>query len=99
VFREDSTAVSHDSLVGLPATITLGATLRGTPSQAKLVDKFGQTHYVLVEPLRETDRFEAGETILLVQRDGHKYLAIENSADMLFSLGPEDLTADSRTNA
>ena len=57
VFREDTSAVSHDSMIGLPAIITLGATRKGTPSQAKLKDKFGQTHYVLVEPLREEDVF------------------------------------------
>ena len=99
LFREDTSAVSQDSLIGLPAIITLGATKKGTPSQAKVRDKFGQTHYVLVEALRDDDELATGETVLLVQREGHKYFVIENSVDTLLSLGPEELSTEVRQKA
>jgi hypothetical protein len=99
VFKDDSSAVSEDSLIGHSATITLGATERGNPTQAKLIDKFGQTHYVLIEPLRDDDQFAAGATVILVKRDGPKYYVIEESVDALLNLGPEDLQAEHRQQA
>jgi hypothetical protein len=96
VVREFSSAVTEDSLLGHSATIVLGATHRGKPSQAKLADEHGQTHYVLVEPLKEGDSFEAGCTVMLVKRDGPKYYVIEESVEALLNLGPQDLPAEHR---
>lgn len=48
--KDETTAVSGDSLVGRPAQILLGKASIGSPAQAKLTDEFGQTHYVMVEP-------------------------------------------------
>lgn len=99
VFREFTEAVSNDSMLGSQATITIGGTQKGHPTQAKLKDKFGQTHYVLVEPLRDLDTFELGATVILVQREGHKYFVVEDSMDTLLSLGPEDLSTEHRQKA
>lgn len=96
VLRDESTAVSAESLVGHSATITLGATTKGTPSQAKLKDKHGQTHYVMVEPMHDDVRYEPGQSVLLVERTGHKYLVIEDSVDALLSFGANTPSAESR---
>lgn len=48
--KDESTAVSGDSLVGRQARIVLGDASIGQPAQAKLTDEYGQTHYVMVEP-------------------------------------------------
>lgn len=48
--KDESTAVTGDSLVGSSARILLGYASIGSPAQAKLTDKYGQTHYVMVEP-------------------------------------------------
>lgn len=48
--KDESSAVSGDSLVGRPAHILLGHASIGNPAQAKLTDEHGQTHYVMVEP-------------------------------------------------
>lgn len=48
--KDESTAVSGDSLIGRPARILLGHASIGSPAQAKLTDEHGQTHYVMVEP-------------------------------------------------
>ncbi len=98
-FKDETSAVSHDSFVGMQAVITLGQTERGKPTQAKLRDKYDLTHYVLIEPLREGDTFDSGDTVLLVQRDGHKYFVIDTSVETLLSLSPEDLATENRQKA
>lgn len=59
--KDETTAVSTDSFVGRVATITLGTARKGEPAQAKLTDRHGQTHYVMVEPDSEATVFEAGD--------------------------------------
>lgn len=68
--RDESQAVSRDQFVGRIATIIRGLAARGSPAEAKLTDRHGQTHYVLVEPDIETETFSAGDRVLLVSR-GH----------------------------
>lgn len=87
VLRDETTALSADALLGHSATIMLGATRKGTPSQAKVRDKFGQTHYILVEPLQDQTEFSTGQSVMLVQRDGPKYYVIEDSVEALLSMG------------
>jgi hypothetical protein len=86
LFREDSTAVSDDSFIGRPATIVLGTSKRGQPSQAKLTDQHGQVHYVLVEPLQDDKEFSNGETVILLKRDGARFFVVEDSVDALSAL-------------
>jgi hypothetical protein len=96
ILKDETTAVSAESLVGHSAVITLGATRQGTPSQAKLKDKHGQTHYVLVEPLHADKAFQPGESVVLVERNGPKYLVIEDSVDALLSFGATSPSAENR---
>lgn len=48
--KDETTAISGDSLVGSSARILIGHASIGSPAQAKLTDKHGQTHYIMVEP-------------------------------------------------
>jgi hypothetical protein len=96
ILRDESSAVSAESLVGHSAMITLGATKRGNPTQAKLKDKHGQTHYVLVEPMHADVEFQPGQSVMLVERVGPKYLVIEDSVDALLSFGATSPTAENR---
>lgn len=48
--KDETTAVSGDTLVGRPARIILGTASIGYPAQAKIIDAHGQSHYVMVEP-------------------------------------------------
>jgi len=102
VLKDESTAISAESLVGCSAVITLGTTRKGTPTQAKLKDGHGQNHYVLVEPLNEGSEFHPGESVLLIERIGHKYLVIEDSMEAILSFGANTPSAEDRqpkTNA
>ena len=73
--KEESTAVSRDTLVGKVAVITLGRATPGNPTQAKLKDEHGQTHYVMVEPFNEKDILEPGQQVLLIERSGTVFQA------------------------
>lgn len=97
--RDETTAQSADSLIGNTAVITLGTATKTQPSQAKFRDKHGQTHYVIVEPLRSFEEFAPGESVTLVQREGAKYLVIGSSVDALLSLGIDDLPVDATQKA
>jgi hypothetical protein len=101
--RNETTAIASDRLVGGVATIVLGETRKGHPTQAKLKDEHGQTHYVLVEALRDVDAFDKGDTVLLVERQGPKFFVVEAGPDALDHLdarvSPQELSAEHRPKA
>lgn len=101
--KNETTAVAAESLLGGSATIVLGRTHRGHPTQAKLKDAHGQTHYVLVEPLRDEDQFDGGDVVLLVERQGPKFFVVGDGPDALSHLdarlSPQELSAEHRSKA
>ena len=81
--KDETEAVSEDSFVGRIALITLGKAEKGSPAQARLKDRFGQSHYVMVEPETENDAFEQGEQVLLIKKMNSVFLAIRNTNEAL----------------
>lgn len=81
--KDETTAVSQDSLVGRIATILLGTATRGAPAQARVKDQFGQEHLVMVEPDLDGEQFQSGTDVLLVTRSNATYRAIRNSSTAL----------------
>ena len=81
--KDETSAVSRDSLVGRIATVTLGEARQGNPAQARVRDQHGKTHYVMVEPDGADAALQAGEPILLVSRRGAVFRAIENTSAAL----------------
>lgn len=77
--RDESEAVSSDSFLGCEAEVTIGTARRGQPTQAKLRDKWGKTHYVLVEPEHEGQFFPTGARVLLLTRRDHIFRVIEGT--------------------
>lgn len=86
----ESSAVATDSLIGRTATITLGQTTFGRPTQAKVVDQHGRTHHVLVEPARNADQFDRTTPVVLVARKGSKFFVVAENTDDLDTI---DFTA------
>lgn len=66
----ESTAISSNELVRRRGTILEGEARRGSPARAKVIDQHRQVHYVMVEPHNDGDVLAAGETGLLVRREG-----------------------------
>ena len=48
--KDESSAISSDSLIGRQVYIILGHASIGLPAQAKFTDEYGQSHYIMVEP-------------------------------------------------
>ncbi len=80
--KDETYVVSEDSFIGMFVLITLGESHAGHPAQAKLKDKFGQTHYLMVEPDNPSDRFGTGEKALVVSKSGslYKIIGVDNVA-------------------
>ena len=74
--RDETTAVSLDSLVGKRGTITIGTARAGSPAQARVKDVHGQTHYVMVEPHEADHPIGEGQTVLLIRRDGNLFTGL-----------------------
>lgn len=76
--RDETEAVSRDSFLGCSAQITLGRARRGAPAEARLRDAHGHSHYVMVEPDRDEEVFNAGKYVVLVKRHDAVYRVIED---------------------
>ncbi len=81
--REETSAVSLETLVGRLARITLGTAATGRPAQGKVRDQHGLEHYVMIEPDIEGAEFAQGSEVLLIRKDGAKFFAIANEHDAL----------------
>ncbi|HIP82555.1 MAG TPA: DUF1449 family protein [Desulfocapsa sulfexigens] len=80
--KDETYAVSENNFIGMVATLTLGHAEAGKPAQAKLMDKHGQTHYILVEPDNSANVFKQGEKGLIVSKNGalFKIIVADNAA-------------------
>ena len=85
--RDETTAVSEDSLVGRVAVITVGVASGNAPAEGRVRDEHGQTHYVMVEPDIAGESFPAGTEVLLVKRAGAKFFGIRNPSAALSDRG------------
>jgi len=74
--KDETSAVSRDSLIGRTATVTLGTAKKGYPTQAKVKDRFGKYHYIMLEPDDPEMTFQRGEVVLLVKHDGVRFYGI-----------------------
>jgi len=81
--KDETEAVSEKSFIGRVAVITLGKAAKGKPAQAKLKDKFGTTHYIMVAPDLEDETFQQGDPVLIVRQAGAGYTGIANSVATL----------------
>lgn len=79
----ETTVISTDDLLRQRGTILEGTARRGSPARAKVVDRHGQAHYVMVEPHDETESISSGETALLVRRKGQLFFVVPDRATFL----------------
>lgn len=80
--KDETTAVSQDSLIGRVGTVVLGAARPGSPAQVRVKDGYGQQHYVMAEPDGE-GVLKQGEAVLLVSLEGNTFKAIANPSGSL----------------
>jgi hypothetical protein len=77
--KDESSAVTLDTLVGRVAMMIGGEAQSGNPAQGKVVTDSGQTLYVMVEPDDAQGALRNGDKVLLVrQLGGTRFAAIPN---------------------
>ena len=81
--KDETSAVSRESLIGRIAVIVTGNASHDNAAQGRVRDQYGQAHYVMIEPDNATDVFEQGTSVLLVRQAGAKYFAIHNTSASL----------------
>ena len=62
--------------------VTQGTARRGAPTEVRLTDRHGNTHYIRAEPLKDDDVIVAGTQVLVLR---HKL----NEGYRIVPLGPE----------
>jgi len=77
--RDETSAISTDSFIGHTATITLGTAKMGSAAQGKFKDKYGTSHYLMLEPDNQTDEFPQGSSVLIVRKAGAVFYGIQAS--------------------
>jgi hypothetical protein len=85
--QDHTTAISLEDLVGRFARIVIGRATPGAPARARVEDRHGQPHYVMVEPDNPGQSFEEGEQVLLVRRQHDVFRAISRGDHKLPQLG------------
>ncbi|MCW5208944.1 DUF1449 family protein, partial [Desulfobulbus sp. US1] len=74
--KDETTAVSEDSLIGRSAIILAGTATQGKPVQAKVRDEHQHAHYILVEPELPKENFNAGETVIVSGKERAIFQAV-----------------------
>lgn len=81
--KDETTAIELDDLVRRDAEIQIGTARAGSPARAKVIDMHGQAHFVMVEPHDQTLAFNAGDTVLLVRREGQIFYGVQYESPLL----------------
>jgi len=81
--KDETEAVTAESLIGRIATITLGKASYNNPAEARVQDKHGTNHYVRVVPEHENEEYFKGDEVLLLQRNGSIFKVILNTNSSL----------------
>lgn len=84
--KDESSAIHTSNLIRRDAVIQTGTARAGSPARGKVIDQFGQAHFVMVEPHDPDLAFGEGETVLIVRREGETFYAIRYESPLL---GPE----------
>ncbi|WP_374565211.1 YqiJ family protein [Ideonella sp.] len=76
--RDETSAVSEQTLIGRTGVISGGAARRGMAGQARVKDSHGRSHYLMVEPDVDDEVFDDGVEVLIVRKVGSFYRCIRN---------------------
>ena len=74
--RDETSAVGLDSLVGRRARIVTGRAAAGYPARARVKDRHGRAHYVMVEPHEAGSEMLEGDELLLVRRENETFYGV-----------------------
>lgn len=81
--KDETTAIGLDELLRRDAEIQIGTARAGSPARAKVIDTHGQAHFVMVEPHDSATELNAGDTVLLVRREGQTFYGVHYESPLL----------------
>ncbi|MEX0276322.1 MAG: OB-fold-containig protein [Ruegeria sp.] len=65
--KTETQAMSERLLARRRGVITQGTASRGRPAEVRVMDRFGNTHYLRAEPLQDKDTLEQGTDVLVLR--------------------------------
>ncbi|MEW4449503.1 OB-fold-containig protein [Qipengyuania sp. JC766] len=71
--KDETSAVTLDTLVGRRAEIVTGTARHASPARGRVIDAFGHPHHVMIEPHAKDGQIVEGEQVLLVRREGELF--------------------------
>ncbi|SOC21634.1 OB-fold-containig protein [Thalassospira xiamenensis] len=69
---DETYVVSTNSFINEVAVVMTGTAVKGRPAEAKVYDKFGRAHFVMVEP-SDDQELPAGTEVILLSRNEHLF--------------------------
>ncbi|MEM7567019.1 MAG: OB-fold-containig protein [Pseudomonadota bacterium] len=70
--KDETEAVSRETLIGRPGVVTGGVARRGLPAQIRVPDAFGMNHYLLAEPEDEAEQLPIGTSVIVVSIEDNR---------------------------
>lgn len=74
--KNESSAQSNNTFVGLVGKITIGKASFNNPAEAVIHDSYNQKHYLMVAPESEQETFIAGSEVVLLEKLENYWLAV-----------------------
>lgn len=74
--RDESSAVHVQELVGRTGIVVTGTATAGSPARARISDRHGHPHHMMIEPAHPDDRLVEGQRVLLTDRRGDVFEAV-----------------------
>ena len=68
--KTETESLSERHLGRRMGTITQGTAARGKPAEVRVTDRYGNTHYLRAEPLRDAEEIKQGTEVLVLR---HRY--------------------------
>lgn len=65
--KTESQSVSARQLGRRKGTVTQGTAARGTPAEVRVTDRYGNTHYLRAEPLKDEESIPQGAEVLVLR--------------------------------
>ena len=70
--KTETEALSETSFGRRRGVITQGTARRGSPAEVRVIDRFGNTHYLRAEPLRDGEEIASGAEVLVLRHRANR---------------------------
>lgn len=78
--KNETSSISLETLIGREARVTVGQSSTEHAAEARVRDQHGQTHYVMVLAEEGHGPFGPGMPLLIVRREGNRFVVIKSAA-------------------